>query len=85
MNWKQPLFYRTQRRWVDLEALFSFLSIALILMAVARASSQSQSVLTMQPLMTGSWVMMVMATGVNNWMKRSMPANSVSKAEGGTL
>ncbi len=79
----RSLFYRMPRWAVRLECFFSLLSCALILMTVASISSQSQSIFTMPPLMTGSWAMMVMATGINNWARASIPAAAVSKEEGG--
>ena len=78
-------FYRCPNWAVLLQGFFSFLSILLVLIKLATISSTSQSVLTMDPLMIGSWAMMVMATGVNNWMNKSIPADSVSMREGGTL
>lgn len=84
MNWKQPIFYRIERRWRLLEALISLLMVFLILSAMWSISSTS-SIASLNP-----WVILaILVTSTLESAVRNMaviiPANRVSKEEGGTL
>lgn len=78
-------FYRRPNWAVVVEGYLSLLSCLLILIKLSSASSVFQSVMTIDPLMCGIWAMMIGSIAINNWAARSIPADCVSKTEGGTL
>lgn len=84
MNWREPIFYRIDWRWRLLESLSSLVMVFLILSAMWMISS-TWSMESLSP-----WVMWgVLLMSSMESMARSMavliPADAVSKQEGGAL